>query len=87
MKMNNAFAVLAIAFLALGVRAGAAHTQPFVVATRGRAAECQIVLRTAATDCERYAAKEFATFDAQQTGVTLPVVSEPNGDRPPLRAG
>ena len=47
-----------------------------VLAQRGRAADCTIVVRAQATSCERYAADELRDFLKRQTGVELTIADD-----------
>ena len=53
-----------------------------VLAQRGRAADCTIVVRAQATACERYAADELRDFLKRQTGVEL-TIADDSGPVPP----
>lgn len=52
-----------------------ASVPPLVLAVRGEAAKCQIVVETNASPCIQFAAEELSTFIERQTGVKLPVVA------------
>lgn len=51
----------------------------FVLAERGKAADCAIVVPADAPEPVRYAAEELRDFTAKTTGVALPIVSSTTG--------
>ena len=51
----------------------------FILAERGKPAECAIVVARDAGECARYAAEELQRFVGETTGVELPIVASATG--------
>ena len=66
--------IVILASLAGVLHVGAAS---FVIAQRGKPANCVIVLPSAPSEAESYAAQELQNFTRRMTGVELPVASAP----------
>ena len=66
-----------IAFLASLVGVLHVGAAPFIIAQRGQPANCVIVLPSAPSEAESYAAQELQNFTKRMTGVELPVASAP----------
>ena len=66
--------IVILASLAGVLHVGAAS---FVIAQRGKPANCVIVLPSAPSEAESYAAQELQNFTKRMTGVELPVASAP----------
>ena len=71
--------LLAVAVLLFaGTAAGA---EPLVLAERGRAADCAIIIPQSADETVRYAAAELRNFTDWTTGVKLPTVTDAKSGR------
>ena len=72
---------LAVSVLPQDATAGGppAPRQSFVIAERGKAPDCAIVIPVEAPEAVRYAAEELRDFTEKTTGVRLPIVSNATG--------
>ena len=73
------------ALAAVTVAASSSGAAEFVLAERGRAPECAIVVPENAAPCVRYASEELQRFLREMTGVELPVFDEA-AQPPPVKA-
>ena len=74
--------------IASGIAVAAASAPAgFVLAERGKAADCAIVVPADAPEPVRYAAEELRDFTEKTTGVRLPIVSSATGKAVALGAG
>ena len=76
---------IAVACLAAGVLDCAAVAAPLVLAERGKAASCVVVVEEGAGPTARYAAEELVRFVRESTGVALPVASSAAPGRTAVR--
>ena len=67
--------VVVVIVLAFGA---IADVSSFVIAKRGRAADCSIVVKDVDDEAVRYAARELQNFTRRMTGVELPIVNNPS---------
>ena len=74
----NRMTITLLASMALAAALQAADAT-FVLAERGKAADCAIVVPADASEPVRYAAEELRDFTEKTTGVTLPIVSSTTG--------
>ncbi len=74
----NRMTIALLASMALAAALQAADAT-FVLAERGKATDCAIVVPADASEAVRYAAEELRDFTEKTTGVTLPIVSSTTG--------